>query len=569
MAFNSTRKSGAILTGTAIAALMTDHHCQLSIGKVKKCVKLYVMSRIILYDTTLRDGAQAEDVSMSVEDKLRITRKLDSLGIHFIEGGYPGANPRDAEYFERASKLKLQNSKVVAFGSTHKPGVKPKNDKTLEALLAAGVDTVTIFGKTWDFHARKALKVSLAENLRLIKNTVAYLKKHVATVFFDAEHFFDGYKHNPEYAFKCLGAAQDAGADCLVLCDTNGGTLPGEVSAIVRKAVKTFSAPVGIHAHNDTECAVANSVMAVSAGAHHVQGTINGLGERCGNANLCSIIPNLQLKRGMKCLPDEKLRMMRDVSRFVTEIANLRHFNRQPFVGDSAFAHKAGMHVSAVMKSPETYEHINPELVGNSRRVLVSDLAGRSNILRKAKEFGLRLDPKMPQVQDIVAKLKTLESQGFQFEGAEGSFELLMKKALGLHRRFFTLMGFRVIDEKRREGEKPLSEATIMLRVGGHTEHTAATGNGPVNALDTALRKALEVFYPELKDVRLLDYKVRVLAAGKGTAARVRVLIESGDGRMKWGTVGVSENIIEASYQALVDSIEYKLLKDEDAAASG
>jgi 2-isopropylmalate synthase len=521
------------------------------------------MRKIEVYDTTLRDGAQAEDIAFSVEDKLRITEKLDELGVHYIEGGYPGANPKDAEYFRKVRKLHLENSKVVAFGSTHRPGHKVENDKTIKAILDSRAGYATIFGKTWDFHVKEALKTTLKENLDLIYNTISYLKERMEKVFFDAEHFFDGYVNNPEYAIKCLLAAQDAGADCLVLCDTNGGTLPEAIKDITKAVIKKVKTPVGIHAHNDSDCAVANSIMAVKAGAQHVQGTINGLGERCGNANLCSVLPNLQIKLGMKCLTDEQMKKIRDVSRFVNEIANLRHFKRQPFVGDSAFAHKAGMHVSAVLKSPETYEHIKPELVGNSHRVLVSDLAGKSNILRKAKEFGIKIDPKAPQTQDIVATLKELENQGFQFEAAEASFELLMKKALGLHRRFFDLIGFRVIVEKRKEGEPPLSEATIMLRVGGHIEHTAATGNGPVNALDNALRKALNTFYPELKDVKLHDYKVRVLTAGKGTSAKVRVLIESGDDTKRWGTVGVSENIIEASYQALVDSIEYKLLKEE------
>ncbi len=521
------------------------------------------MREIVVYDTTLRDGAQAEEVSFSVEDMLRITEKLDELGVHYVEGGYPGSNPRDAEFFSKARNLRLSRSRVVAFGSTHHPGKKPESDSTVKAILESGASAATIFGKTWDFHVKAALKVTLAQNLRLIHNTVKYLKKHLDTVFFDAEHFFDGYRNNPEYALKCLTAAEEAGADCLVLCDTNGGMLPDLTAEITRAVVKKTRAKVGIHAHNDSDCAVANSLMAVRAGAVHVQGTVNGLGERCGNANLCSCIADLEIKLGMRCLPEGNLKMLRDVSRFVNELANLSHNRKQAFVGESAFAHKAGMHVSAVMKNAETYEHINPELVGNTRRVLVSDLAGKSNVLSKAQEFGLKLGSKSPEVQKLVAQLKDLESQGFQFEGAEGSFELLMKKALGLHKRFFQLIGFRVIDEKRKEGEKPLSEATIMLKVDGRTEHTAATGNGPVNALDAALRKALEVFYPQLKEVKLLDYKVRVLSAGKGTAAKVRVLIESGDGTMKWGTVGVSENIIEASYQALVDSIEYKLLKEE------
>ncbi len=521
------------------------------------------MKKIEIYDTTLRDGAQSEDVSFSLEDKLRITEKLDDLGVHYIEGGYPGSNPRDMDYFKKAAKLKLANARLVAFGSTHRPKKKASRDETLRALVAAETPIITIFGKTWDFHVKEALKVPLKENLDIIFDSVAFLKKHAEKIMFDAEHFFDGYRHNPEYAIKCLLAAQDAGADCLVLCDTNGGMTPTLTRDIVRKMKKNCSVPLGIHVHNDSDCAVANTIVAVEEGVTQVQGTINGLGERCGNANLISIIPNLQVKLGRRCVSDRQLAMLRDVSRFVTEIANLRHFKRQPYIGDSAFAHKAGMHVSAIQKNPETYEHIRPELVGNSQRILISDLAGRANILRKAEECGISLTSESAQLQDIITQLKGLENQGFQFEGAEASFELLMKKTLGLHRRFFDLIGFRVIIEKRKEGEEPLSEATIMLRVSGHIEHTAATGNGPVNALDNALRKALEKFYPALKDVRLLDYKVRVLAAGKGTTARVRVLVESGDKESRWGTVGVSENIIEASYQAIVDSIEYKLLKEE------
>jgi 2-isopropylmalate synthase len=521
------------------------------------------MRRIEIYDTTLRDGAQAEDVSFSVEDKLRISLKLDELGVHYIEGGWPGANPKDIEYFKKAKKLKLKTSNIVAFGSTHRPRHKVHEDTLMKALLDSKAKIITIFGKTWDFHVKEALKISLNENLDIIHNSVSYLKKNVETLFYDAEHFFDGYKDNPKYALKCLLAAQDAGTDCLVLCDTNGGTLPDDLKRIINEIKKDVRIPLGIHAHNDSECAVANSVIAVECGASHVQGTLNGLGERCGNANLCSIIPNLQVKLGMNCIRTEQLRRLRDVSRFVNEIANMRHFKRQPFVGDSAFAHKAGMHVSAVRKRPETYEHIKPDVVGNSQRVLISDLAGRSNILRKAEEFGIHIDPDSPQIQDIVTTLKNLENEGFQFEGAEASFELLMKKALGLHKRFFDLIGFRIIVEKRKEGEEAFSEATIMVKVGGRIEHTAATGNGPVNAIDHALRKALDKFYPQLKNVKLHDYKVRVLTAGKGTSAKVRVLVESGDDEKRWGTVGVSENIIEASYQALVDSIEYKLLKEK------
>ncbi len=521
------------------------------------------MRRIEIYDTTLRDGAQAEDISFSVEDKLRITEKLDELGVHYVEGGWPGANPKDIEYFKKARKLGLKTSKIVAFGSTHRPKHRVNEDVLIRALLDSKATVITIFGKTWDFHVKEALKISLNENLDLIHNSVSYLKKNVETVLYDAEHFFDGYKDNPQYALKSLLAAQEAGADCLVLCDTNGGTLPDDVEKVMREIKKSVRVPLGIHAHNDSDCAVATSVIAVECGASHVQGTINGLGERCGNANLCSIIPNLQIKLGMRCISAKQLKRLREVSRYVNELANLRHFKRQPFVGDSAFAHKAGMHVSAVRKRPETYEHIRPDLVGNSQRVLISDLAGKSNILRKAEEFGIHLDPESPHVQDIVTTLKHLENEGFQFEAAEASFELLMKKALGLHKRFFDLIGFRTIVEKRKEEEEPICEATIMVKVGGRVEHTAATGNGPVNAIDNALRKALDKFYPALKEVKLHDYKVRVLTAGKGTSAKVRVLVESGDENEKWGTVGVSENIIEASYQALVDSIEYKLLKEE------
>lgn len=522
------------------------------------------MRKIEIYDTTLRDGSQAEDVSFSVEDKLRIAAKLDDLGVQYIEGGWPGSNPKDAEFFRESKNLKLHNSALTAFASTHKPGIKPENDTNLKSVLASEVRIAAIFGKTWDFHVKEALKISYDDNLRIIKSSISFLKKHLDKVFFDAEHFFDGYKNNPKFALRCLKAAEDAGADCLVLCDTNGGTLPDEVRKIVKDVVKATKCKIGMHAHNDSDCAVANSIIAVEAGAQHVQGTMNGIGERCGNANLCSVIANLQIKLHRRCLPDEDLKKLREASRFINEIANLSHFRRQPFVGDSAFAHKGGIHVSAVQKRPETYEHIRPELVGNSQRVLISDLAGRSNVLRKAQEFNIKLDTNSPELQSILDKLKSLEHQGFQFEGAEASFELLLKKSLGLHRRFFDLIGFRLITEKTRGRDASLSEATIMLKVGKKIEHTAAIGHGPVNAMDNALRKALEKFYPELKNVSLYDYKVRVLATGGGTSAKVRVLVESGDGISKWETVGVSENIIEASWQALVDSIEYKLLKEEE-----
>lgn len=519
------------------------------------------MRKIEIYDTTLRDGSQSEDVSFSVEDKLRIYHRLDEFGIHYIEGGWPGANPKDAEFFKLAKKYRPKKSKLAAFGATHRASVAVNKDPSIKALLSAKTPVAAIVGKTWDFHVREALRVSLQTNLDLIYNTIAYLKKRMDKVFFDAEHFFDGYRANPEYALSTLDVAVSAGADCLVLCDTNGGTMPGDIGNVVREMAGIFKTPIGIHAHNDGDCAVANSLVAVESGASQVQGTINGLGERCGNANLISLIPNLKLKLNINCVTDSKLKKLKEVSRFVTEIANLRHFKRQPYVGDSAFAHKGGIHVSAIQRHPETYEHIRPEDVGNYQRVLVSDLGGRSNIIRKIKDFKLTIDPDSPRVAQIVKDLKDLENQGFQFEGAEASLELLIKKTFGLHRKFFDLIGFRVIDEKRKEGETPYSEATIMLKVDGKPEHTAATGNGPVNALDNALRKALEKFYPQLKDVQLIDYKVRVLTAGVGTSAKVRVLIESGDDMHRWGTVGVSENIIEASWQALVDSIEYKLLR--------
>lgn len=516
-----------------------------------------------IYDTTLRDGSQAEDISFSVDDKLRITEKLDELGIHYIEGGWPGSNPKDVEYFKKVKKLRLKNSTVVAFGSTHRPKLKVENDSNIKSLISSEARVFTIFGKTWDFHVTEALKITLDENLELIFNTISYLKKYADKVFFDAEHFFDGYKDNPEYALKCIQTAEQAKADCIVLCDTNGGTLPFEVEKIIKDVKKNLKIPLGIHAHNDSDCAVANSTVAVLNGAVQVQGTMNGFGERCGNANLCSVIPILQLKLGYNCISDNNLKKLTEISRFVYEIANLTPFKRQPFVGESAFAHKGGVHVSAVRKRPETYEHIRPELVGNRQRILVSDLAGKSNILKKAEEFGIQLDPNSPEVQAIVDRVKTLENEGLQFEGAEASLELLFRKTLGLKRRFFELIGFRVIDEKRKWDESTISEATIMVKVGKNIEHTAATGNGPVNALDNALRKALERFYPELKKVKLKDYKVRVVNSGRGTASKVRVLIESGDEYSTWSTVGVSENIIEASWQAIVDSIEYKLLKEK------
>jgi len=523
-----------------------------------------MMPSIKIYDTTLRDGSQAEDIAFSVEDKVRIAQKLDELGIHYIEGGWPGSNPKDLQFFQEIKSAPLSQAKMVAFGSTCRAGISPKNDPNLQALIEAGTKVVTIFGKSWDIHPLETLNISLNQNLEIIQQSVRYLKDQVSEVIFDGEHFFDGFKNNPQYALSTLKVAQDAKADWIVLCDTNGGTLPDEIQSIIREVKKNIKSPLGIHVHNDIEMAVANTILAVKEGIGMVHGTINGYGERCGNANLCSIIPNLKLKMGIDCITDEQLRKIREVSRFVSELANLPHYKYLPYVGDSAFAHKGGVHVSAIRKSDATYEHVPPERVGNRQRVLISDLSGESNILYKAAEFKIDFESKDPKVRKILDDLKDLENEGFQFEGAEGSFEILIKKALGQHKRFFELMGFRVVVEKKTEEEAPLSEATIMVRVGDQVEHTAAVGNGPVNALDNAIRKALEKFYPELKEVKLLDYKVRILSTKDGTGAQTRVLIESGDGKTRWGTVGVSENIIQASWQALVDSIDYKLLKEEE-----
>jgi 2-isopropylmalate synthase len=414
-------------------------------------------------------------------------------------------------------------------------------------------------GKSWDMQVKDALRISYTENLRMIHDSISFLKKHLEEVFFDAEHFFDGYLSHPEFAVQCVEAARDAGADCAVLCDTNGGMIPSRVDRIVGEVARRVDVSLGIHAHNDSELAVANTLAAVEQGVVQVQGTMNGYGERCGNANLCSVIPNLQIKMGRFCLPDKKLARLRDCSRVVAELANQSPARQQPYVGDSAFAHKGGIHISAVARNPRTYEHVPPESVGNRRRFLVSDLSGKATVEEKAREFQLDLTQKVGVTQEILNTMKAMEEQGYRYEGAEASFELLMKKALGSKKKSFRLLGFRVLDEKRKEQEPPYSEATVMIERDGRVEHTAAEGDGPVNALDNALRKALEKFFPQLKTVRLLDYKVRVLSAGEGTSSRVRVLIESGDGERKWSTVGVSHNIIEASWQALLDAIEYKL----------
>ena len=519
------------------------------------------MRKIKIYDTTLRDGTQAEDISFSLEDKLRIAHKLDELGVHYIEGGWPASNPKDQAFFQKIKSENLHTSQITAFGSTRKAGNKVEKDPNIKSLLEAQTRVVTIFGKTWDFHVTAALKISLEENLDLIADSISFLKNNVEEVIFDAEHFFDGFKNNPDYALKSIQSAAEAKADWIVLCDTNGGTMPYELEAILEELKKLIKIPFGIHTHNDSETAVANSIVAIKMGAEQVHGTINGYGERCGNANLCSIIPNIKLKLKMDCISDEQMKKLWEVSRFVNELANMKHWIHQPYVGKSAFAHKGGIHVDAVKKNRQAYEHIVPELVGNHQRILVSDLSGKSNILYKAEEYGIDIDNKDTKIQKILTDLKKLESNGFQFEGAEGSFELLMKNALGKRKKFFDLKGFRVIIEKRTENEPPISEATIKIVVDGQLEIMAAEGNGPVNALDMALRKALLGFYPELKDMELFDFKVRILDERRGTEAKIRVLIESGDHDSKWGTVGVSSNIIEASWQALVDSVDYKLHK--------
>lgn len=526
------------------------------------------MKKIKIYDTTLRDGTQSEEINFSVQDKIRITIKLDTLGIHYIEGGWPGSNPTDEDFFKEIRSYKLKQAKVAAFGSTHSARSTPEKDKNLTSLVKSGAEVITIFGKTWDFHVTEALGIKLERNFELITNSLVFLRPNVQELFFDAEHFFDGFKANHEYALNCLKAAKAGGADALVLCDTNGGTLPHEIAEIVSEVQKQIpEAQIGIHAHNDCELAVANSLAAVESGAVQIQGTMNGYGERCGNANLCSIIPNLDLKMGYKTIGEENLLKLTETSSYVTEIANLRPFLRQPYVGQGAFAHKGGIHVSAVLKDTKTYEHITPEEVGNARRVLLSDLSGASNVLFKAKQYGYDLAKNDPAVQNLLAEIKEREKMGYEYSVAEASFELLFFKAMGWSKHYFEFINFFVVDAKRKEDHEPFSEATVIVKVHGQNSHTAASGLGPVNALDGALRKSLEPFYPDLKHVRLQDFKVRVLSGmvrnSDGTSANVRVLIESTDGKTQWTTMGVSYNIIEASWQALVDSINYKLFRDD------
>jgi 2-isopropylmalate synthase len=515
--------------------------------------------RIEIYDTTLRDGSQGEGVNFSVEDKCRVAEQLDALGVDFIEGGWPGSSPRDMAFFEVARKLKLSRSRISAFGATRRHALKCDDDPSIQSLLKADTPVVTIFGKSWLLHVTDALRLRPEENLEIIEDSVRYLSARVQHLIYDAEHFFDGYKSDPAYALSTLRAAAAARPQCLVLCDTNGGSLPETVAQVVCEVKSQIDLPLGIHCHNDGELAVANTLAAVAAGAVHVQGTINGYGERCGNANLCAVIPNLELKLDRAVLAPGQLKKLRETARFVSEIANLSLDSRAAFVGDSAFAHKGGVHVSAVERNPATYEHIAPEIVGNRRRVLVSDLAGRANLLAKARELGVELIDE----QRVLNELKRLEHDGYEFEAAEASFELLVKKLRGAYRPYFELLGFRVIDE-HRGALMPMSEATVKVKVGDLVEHTAASGNGPVNALDNALRRALQKFYPSLSEMHLIDYKVRVITSNlSGTASLVRVLISSGDSRAQWGTVGVSANIVEASWRALVDSVEFKLGLDE------
>ncbi|MCI0642143.1 MAG: citramalate synthase [Gemmataceae bacterium] len=520
------------------------------------------MTRIQIYDTTLRDGSQGEGVNFSLQDKLLVTRRLDDLGVDYIEGGYPLSNPKDFEYFQEVRKLPLKHAKVCAFGMTRRKNCKPEDDTCLKALLDSQAPVVTIVGKTWDFQVREVIGATLEENLRMIADSVAYCKANGREVIYDAEHFFDGFKHNTEYALQTLKVARDAGASVMILCDTNGGTLPEEIAERTGKVVQAFAGTaVGIHCHNDCDVAVANSLAAVTQGATQVQGTINGIGERCGNVDLVSVIANLALKRGYEVLRPGSLLHLTEVSRYVYEIANMNFRSNQPFVGTSAFAHKGGMHAHAVAKSTATYEHIDPGSVGNERRILISELSGQSSIVAKTTKYDIQNDKVM--MAKIMNLVQDLENEGYEFEAAEASFDLLVRKALGTYKPKFERLAYRVNVETGGAGQT-ITEATVKIRIGEQSQHTVSEGDGPVNALDGALRKALQHSYPGLAQMQLVDYKVRVVNSKAGTAARVRVVIESRDHADVWGTVGVSENIIEASWLALVDSFEYKLFKDEE-----
>jgi 2-isopropylmalate synthase len=518
------------------------------------------MARIQIYDTTLRDGSQGEGVNFSLQDKLLIAARLDELGFDFIEGGYPLSNPKDAEFFQRAADVDFRHAQVAAFGMTRRRGVAAKDDVGMQALRDSKAPVCTVVGKTWDLHVTEVLRVDLPENLAMIRDSVAFLAAEGRRVVYDAEHFFDGYRHNPEYALETIRAAGEAGAEIVVLCDTNGGSLPEWIVEAVEAAGKALRVPVGIHTHNDCDLAVANSLAAVAQGAVQVQGTINGIGERCGNADLVSVIANLVLKKGHEALTPDGVRRLTQLSRYVYEIANMNFRSTQPFVGASAFAHKGGMHVHAVNRLASSYEHIEPESVGNERRILVSELSGRSNIVAKTTKYQIDHDDEL--MSRILDRVVAMENAGYQFEAAEASFDLLVKKVAGAYEPKFERIHYRV-NVETDEGREALTEATVKLRVNGHVEHVVAEGDGPVNALDNALRKALTPAYPSLEEMHLVDYKVRVINSTEGTAARVRVVIESRDHDEVWSTVGVSENIIEASWLALVDSVEYKLHKEE------
>ncbi|MCE9613152.1 MAG: citramalate synthase [Lentisphaerae bacterium] len=522
--------------------------------------------KIAIYDTTLRDGAQGEGIAFSAAGKLRLAERLDQLGVDYIEGGYAGSNQKDMEFFRQVMSKPMQHARVVAFGATRRANTRVHDDPMLQSLLAAGTPAVAVVGKSWAMHVREVLRTTADENFAMIRETMQYLKDHGREVLFDAEHFFDSYKESPDFALAALQAAIDGGADSVVLCDTNGGSLPHEIHAITQAVVAAVRVPVAIHAHNDIGLGVANSLEAVRAGASQVQGTINGFGERTGNANLIPVIASLELKMGCTAVQSGQLRTLREVSLFVDELTNQRHDSRAPYVGQSAFAHKAGQHANAVQKNPRTFEHIDPAAVGNERHILISELSGGSNVLLKAIELGVGKHASPEEAREILAALKRLESKGYTFEAADASFRLLIQKVLKEHKPFFELEGFRVIVEKRGKEEPCLSEATIKVRVNGEMEQTVADGDGPVNALDSALRKALMRFYPEIAKVFLTDFRVRILDPEEATAAKTQVIIESGDGRETWGTVGVSGNIIEASWEALVDSVEYKLFREEEKA---
>lgn len=519
------------------------------------------MSRITIYDTTLRDGSQTEGISFTVNDKVKIVEKLDKLGVHYIEGGWPGSNPKDRDFFELIKNKKLKSATIAAFGSTRRAKVAAADDVNLQELVKSQAPTLTIFGKSWDLHVTDVIRTTLDENVKMIYDSVEFLKKKKREVFYDAEHFFDGYKRNPEYALKTVSAAQEAGAACIILCDTNGGTLPEEVRSIVAGVKKRISTPLGIHTHNDLDLAVANSLAAIEMGCVQVQGTFNGLGERCGNADLGTIIGILHTKMNRKSIPDSKIKLLTETSYFISEVSNVKLADNHAFVGHSAFAHKGGVHIDAMLKNPLAYEHVDPQIVGNHRRFVTSELAGKMPIILKARQMNVDLDKQSPEAQKLLKDLQLKEHHGYQFEAADASFELFMKRSLKKYTPFFTLEGFKVSTEKRFDG-KIFAEASVRLNVNGHEEFSAVEGDGPVDALSKALRQALTKFYPNLDGMHLTDYKVRVLDSREGSAAKVRVLIESQDATDAWTTMGVDENIIQASWEALTDSVEYKLLKD-------